>query len=115
MYIFVNGTFSTYHQFLRDNERNTELKETFRGKNVNDAVIKLQRDLGYIHGDPHSGNIMVDPSTGSFNGLIDWDFATKMTDEERQNISEENLLHDLQAADHCTNRGFRYRRDSVCK
>ena len=104
--------YSTYGKFLRDNDNNSKLKETFYGKDVNDAVVEQQREIGYIHRDPNTENIMVDPSTGAFNGLIDWDFAIKISEKERHSLPYHDFLHDFQDADVCKTYGYKYQRDN---
>ena len=75
------------------------------------AVVKVQRDIGYLHRDAHSDNIMVDPKTGSFNGLIDWDFARKLTPRGQRNTPDEYFLRDEQDLIwQYEQNGFRYHR-----
>ena len=45
-------------------------------KEIFTQVLAQQDGIGFNHGDVRIENIMVNPNTGKFLSLIDWDFAT---------------------------------------
>ena len=65
----------TLNDFLNKNRHNQKLRLTYDCADIYAKVVAQQDEIGYNHGDIRVQNIMVDPKTGAFNTLIDWDMA----------------------------------------
>ena len=66
----------TLYDFLKKNRNNHRIKLTYDCADIYEHVVAQQTRIGYNHGDIRGQNIMVNPVSGAFNTLIDWDCAT---------------------------------------
>ena len=96
----------TLYDFLNKNRHNQNVKLTYDCADIYAKVVAQQDEIGYNHGDIRAQNIMVDPLTGNFKTLIDWDVATKRIPE-----NDDKYLYDFRVGvllSQCENRDYRF-------